>query len=139
MSAFNHTRVGVGVLVKSPNGYVLIKRTGSHGSGEWSFPGGHLELNETVVDCAIREVKEELGVDLYHVYSPGIFTEDFFPGKHYITVYVIGTTKQTPVIMEPDKASDICFVKSISVNDLPTPLFSGVAESYPQLWGRHHE
>lgn len=139
LSMFNHARVGVGVLVKCPQGYVLLKRIGSHGAGEWSFPGGHLELNETVVDCAIREVKEELGVDIFNVYAPGIFTEDFFPGKHYITLYAIGTTDQIPQIMEPNKASDIAFVNSINVNDLPTPLFSGVKESYPQLWGRHHE
>ncbi len=30
----------------------------------WNFPGGHLEDGETVVQCLIREVKEETGIDI---------------------------------------------------------------------------
>jgi ADP-ribose pyrophosphatase YjhB (NUDIX family) len=43
-------RPGVGVLVilKYNNTVLLGKRKGSHGDGEWSFHGWHLELNETI-------------------------------------------------------------------------------------------
>ena len=135
----NVVRVGVGVLVMCPLGYVLMKRQGSHGAGEWSFPGGHLEVGESVIECAIRETKEELGVELQLVHTPGTFTEDYFPGKQYITLYAIGTTDMIPSIQEPTKASELCYVSSINTNDLPQPLFSGVKESYPILWGRHHK
>jgi 8-oxo-dGTP diphosphatase len=127
-------RVGVGVLVLCRNGVVLLKRQGSHGAGEWSFPGGHLEFGESVIDCAKREVFEELGVDLDWCYSEGVFTEDFFPGKHYITLYCYGRTSQVPVIMEPDKASDIMFVRDF--NSLPSPLFSGVGHAWQELFHR---
>jgi 8-oxo-dGTP diphosphatase len=116
--------VGVGVGVICADGIVLLKRQGSHGSGEWSLPGGHLEFGESVIDCARREVKEELGVDLEKCRVIGQFTEDYFPGKHYITLYCIGTTYQTPKIIEHDKASDSCCIRSKS--ELPSPLFSGV-------------
>ena len=130
MTEQRFVRVGVGVMVLTPAGYVLIKRKGSHGEGEWSFPGGHLEFGESVEDCGRREVMEELGVELSEVRVLGCFTEDQFPGKHYITLYVIGKAVGEPRIIEPDKASDICFVTSTSVGDLPTPLFGGVAEAY---------
>ena len=71
-------RVGVGVMVLCPQGVVLLKRQGSHGAGEWSFPGGHLEFGESIVDCARREVMEELGVELDWCYNEGVVTEDFF-------------------------------------------------------------
>ena len=45
------------------NGKVLLsKRKGSHGEGEFAFPGGHLEYMEGFADCARREVQEEYGI-----------------------------------------------------------------------------
>ena len=131
-------RVGVGVMVLCQQGVVLLKRQGSHGSGEWSFPGGHLEFGESVVDCARREVMEELGIELDWCYNDGVVTEDFFedvvPNKHYITLYCYGKTMQTPRIMEPNKASDIMFVQDFL--GLPTPLFSGVKDAWEILFHR---
>ena len=37
-----------------------------------SFPGGHVEDNESIVDSAIREVKEETGLDIRNLKSCGI-------------------------------------------------------------------
>jgi len=120
-------RVGVGVMLLAPGGYVLMRRQGSHGEGEWSFPGGHLEFSETVLDCARRECEEELGVEIKDPCTVPLFTEDFFPehGKHYITVYVTGWCEQQPRILEPKKCSQLRLV-SLS-ETLPAPLFSGVA------------
>jgi 8-oxo-dGTP diphosphatase len=127
-------RIGVGVMVLCQQSVVLLKRRGSHGAGEWSFPGGHLEFGELVFDCARREVFEELGVSLDWCNNDGIFTEDFFPGKHYITLYCYGRTMQTPRIMEPNKASDIMFVRDFHA--LPEPLFSGVSHAWKELFHR---
>lgn len=43
---------------------LLIRRAKPPSMGMWSFPGGSLELGEAIVDCAVREVKEETGVML---------------------------------------------------------------------------
>ena len=37
-----------------------------------SFPGGHVEDNESIVDSAVREVKEETGLDVRNLKSCGI-------------------------------------------------------------------
>lgn len=64
--------VGVGVvifrhLVENTNPEVLLIRRGKAPSkGLISFPGGRQELGETVIECAIREAREECGVELRH-------------------------------------------------------------------------
>ena len=58
-------KVGVGVMILNDNNEVLLMlRHGSHGAGEWAFPGGHLEFGDTIFETAQREVKEETGLDV---------------------------------------------------------------------------
>lgn len=62
-------RVGVGVVVLrelSPGNpeTLLIRRAKAPNKGDWCFPGGSLELGETLVQCAVRETLEETGLRL---------------------------------------------------------------------------
>ena len=69
--------VGVGVFIKRDGKYLLGKRKGAHGAGQWSLPGGHLEGGESFEDCCIREVKEETGLDISNVRRI-TFTKEIF-------------------------------------------------------------
>ena len=120
----NIPRIGIGVVVIKDDHCVLLKRQGSHGHGEWSLPGGHLEFGESVEDCARREILEEFGVNLFNLEKLDFYTENFFPGKHYITLYLMGNTNDIPTIMEPEKASDIMLLRL--GEPLPTPVFCGL-------------
>ncbi|HLP86519.1 MAG TPA: NUDIX domain-containing protein [Candidatus Paceibacterota bacterium] len=56
----------VGVLIVK-DGKVLIgkrKETASHGQGEYSFPGGHIEFQESFISAIKRETLEEAGVEI---------------------------------------------------------------------------
>ena len=103
--------VGLGVILMR-SGYVLLgKRKNAHGEGTWSFPGGHIEFGESLVDCAIREMEEETGL-LPHNYNfveltkPFAATNDIFSkeNKHYITLYLRAShISGIPEVMEPNK------------------------------------
>lgn len=56
--------VAVGVVVWKDDKVLLIRRAKPPRSGQWSIPGGAQELGETVKDTAIREVREETGLDV---------------------------------------------------------------------------
>ena len=49
-----------GCVIIEDNKVLLIKQT----KGHWDFPKGHMEKGETEVQTAVREVKEETGIDV---------------------------------------------------------------------------
>jgi 8-oxo-dGTP diphosphatase len=57
--------VGVGAVVVRGGRVLIVKRRHEPRQGEWSLPGGLLQLGESLSDGARREVKEETGLDVY--------------------------------------------------------------------------
>jgi len=114
--------VGVAVIINKENKVLLGKRKSALGTGQWAFPGGHLEFNESIEDCARREVREETGLEIKNIRF-GPFTNDIFPEaqKHYITLYVIADYAQgTLEPKEPDKCDQW---EWFPWEDLPEPKF----------------
>ncbi len=100
--------VGIGVMIENEKGEVLLGlRKGSHGAGQWCFPGGHLEFGETIFETAKREVKEETNLDagireLISIADDLSFVKT--DGKHYVTLGVRALCSAgEPRVMEPDK------------------------------------
>jgi len=60
-----HKSIGVAVIWNE-QGQILIDKRRPNGllGGLWEFPGGKVELGETVPDCIQREIKEELGIEI---------------------------------------------------------------------------
>tara|TARA_Y100000310_G_C20491390_1_gene719400 strand:- start:89 stop:526 length:438 start_codon:yes stop_codon:yes gene_type:complete len=115
-------KVGVGVIVIRDGLVLLGKRKGAHGEGCWSFPGGHLEFNELLSECAKREVKEETDLDIEKI-DQLTFTNDIFnkDDKHYATLYVLARSVVGDVkLMEPEKCEEW---KWFDWGNLPDPLF----------------
>ena len=54
---------GVGVVCLKDDQVLLVKRAKPPITWQWSIPGGGQELGETTRDAALRELKEETGVD----------------------------------------------------------------------------
>jgi 8-oxo-dGTP diphosphatase len=56
--------VGVGALILRDGKLVVVRRGVQPGRGKWSIPGGAVELGEKTMDAAVREAKEESGLDI---------------------------------------------------------------------------
>ena len=59
-----HPVVGVGAVVVRDGKALIVKRAHEPRKGEWSLPGGLLELGESLPDAVRREIKEETGLDI---------------------------------------------------------------------------
>jgi ADP-ribose pyrophosphatase YjhB (NUDIX family) len=54
--------VGVGGVIVDQGRVVLIKRRFEPLAGQWSLPGGAVDIGETLVECVAREMLEETGL-----------------------------------------------------------------------------
>lgn len=117
----NVPRVGVGVVVVQEGHILMGKRKNTHGEGLWAFPGGHLEMGESVEACAIRELVEETGLKAVYCKLGGWSNTVFNAEKHYITLFVYVTAFQGELqLLEPHKCEGWSWFHWQS---LPSPLF----------------
>lgn len=121
-----YPKIGVGVMIMRDNKVLLGLRQGSHGAGEWSFPGGHLEWGESIFQTAIRESKEECGLDVSDLELISVADEMRYlksDDKHYINIGVkANPSVGEPKLMEPDKCLEWQW---FDLNDLPDRIFEG--------------
>jgi 8-oxo-dGTP diphosphatase len=61
---FRNPVPGVVVLIEKAGTVLLGKRRGGFGAGQWGLPQGYVEFGEAFLTAAIREVKEETGLDV---------------------------------------------------------------------------
>lgn len=59
-----HPVVGVGAVIVRDGRALIIKRAHEPRKGEWSLPGGLLELGESLVDAVRREIREETNLEI---------------------------------------------------------------------------
>lgn len=115
----------VGIILKKDNQVLLVKRTNTDwASGQWNFPGGLLEENETLIAAAAREAQEEVGVtiaqndlQLVHVLQA---RKTEMHNKEIIGFYFFATQWQGNAFNnEPNRHSEIGW---FNINNLPEKM-----------------
>lgn len=92
--------------LNSKNELLLLKR---RDSGNWTIPGGTMEFGESLKSCAIREVKEETGLDIEIVDIIGTYTNpknivayDDGEVRQEFTILFFGKTNNTIISMDDE-------------------------------------
>ena len=124
--AYQYPRASVtadAVLFAEKDGqmYVLLIQRGNEPyKGYWAFPGGFLNMDETVAHCAERELEEETGIVLTGMQLSGIYSDvERDPRGRVITAAYTAMTTM-PVATAAD---DAAAAKWWSLNELPPLAF----------------
>jgi len=113
-------------VIISPNEHetqlLLIQRKHFPYEAKWAFPGGFVDIDETVEQAAVRELEEETGltgIELEQIHTFSKVNRD--PRGRTISVVFFGITDHTKVtIQAKDDAED---VKWFPLNNLPELAF----------------
>ena len=126
----DYPKVGVGVIViKKIDGksfIMLHQRKGTLGNGYWGSGGGHLELGESLMAGALRELSEEAGTNLKvnNVRFLGVMNFTELNPKHYIDIsFAADWVSGEPINNSPEETTPWQW---FSLDKLPSPLFPPV-------------
>ena len=119
---FPRALVTVDCLVLNSNKQVLlIKRLNDPFKDSWALPGGFIEMDETLIDSAYRELKEETGienVDLIELATYGEPGRD--PRGRTMTILFGGILRNSDKVIAGDDAKE---AKWFTLDELPDLAF----------------
>ena len=119
--------VGVGTIVRRGD-RILLTRRRHHGAGTWAAPGGYLDRGETLEDCAIRETREETGLELAAVSFLAVANDRFPDGKHNVTVWFVADAPEgEPRVAAPDELDAVAW---FAPGSLPDALYDSTARLF---------
>ncbi len=92
--AYYNPKPVAAAIPTTPDGRIILLRRGFEpGKGLWTFPGGFVDLGESVEDAARREGREELKVDLDLGALVGVYSR---PEDRVVLIVYAATTAQAP-------------------------------------------
>lgn len=99
------------IVYRKSHGNIEILLIKHVNSGHWSFPKGHVEAGETEEETALREIKEETGIDVI-IDSTFRETVTYFPRKdtQKVVVYFLAKAKNFEYVPQEEEIAQIKWV-----------------------------
>jgi 8-oxo-dGTP diphosphatase len=100
---FRNPAPGAVVLIEKDGQVLLGRRSASYGAGKWGLPMGFIEFDEDFLTAAIREVKEETGLDVEIRSILSVVSNFLSPRLHTLAIVLLARV----VSGEPYAADDL--------------------------------
>lgn len=98
---------------------LLIQRGNEPYKGCWAFPGGFMNMDETAEQCALRELKEETGLDLKNIQQIGAYTKvDRDPRGRTISIAYLAVIDSPMAVSGMDDAANAAWFPIASLPEL---------------------
>lgn len=121
-------KVAVGTIIAMDEGIVLVRRAIEPGVGLWVFPGGYVDRGETPEAAAVREAREECGLDIRLERLINIYA---YPGRTpIIIVYAATATGGSLCIDEECSEAAIFTLDRIPWDQLAFPSTRDALRAY---------
>lgn len=115
----NFIRVAVDPVIIKDGKILLIKRRSTVFAGTWVLPGGGVEYGETVEQAAVREAKEETGLDIEIVKLLNVYSDPKRdPRFHSVSTAFICKVNGGTLLKETDESTDAKFFSPEELKDL---------------------
>lgn len=120
MKMSEHPVPGVGVAVIEEGRILLVRKDRGPWAGRWAVPGGRVEMGERMAAAAVREVREETGLEVR--LGPVVWTGEVIdsatpPTWHYTLVDFVGF-RVGGVLVAGDDAAEVRWVTPSEAGDL---------------------
>jgi nucleoside triphosphatase len=116
----------VGLFIFNQVGHLLLLKSHKW-PGKYVVPGGHVELGERMEDAAVREAKEETGLDIYDLkficFQEFIYDPAFWKKRHFI-FFDFACKTDSLVVMLNDEAQAHVWVSMDSAFRLPLDRYT---------------
>lgn len=123
------------VMIENTKGQILVQDRQKADWPGWTFPGGHVEINESTLDATIREIKEETGLSIEPVLMGTAEWNHLEKKERELAFLYTAKTEE-----EPSDDSSLCWVskEELSTHRLAgtlnnlLPVFFGELQHYYQ-------
>lgn len=122
-----------GCIILDDQKRMLLLHRNTPKRSQWEIPGGKIEIDETAAGAAQREVKEELGLDVFitrEIGSKSFDEGEFTMGYSWFQADVI---KGTPLVMEPETHDDWRYFSVTELNVIKTELSANTINFLAEL------
>ena len=116
-TVFLDPKVAVAVVATDEGKILMVKRAIDPMMGRWSLPAGYVDRGEVVEEAAVREVREETGVEVRLGSLVGVYSS---PGAPVILV-VYAATITAGVASPGDEAMEVGFFHPDELPEMPFP------------------
>jgi 8-oxo-dGTP pyrophosphatase MutT (NUDIX family) len=107
-------------------------------SGQWALPGGRCDEGETVVTAALRELSEELGLELAPNHVLGLLDDYPTRSGYLITPVVVWAPKPAAISPNPAEVASVHRIALRQIERIDAFDFTAIPESTRRVIRFHH-